>query len=103
MVNAIFKGLFKFLIQITKIFLIPVDLIVSTAFPDFSEMVGTFNTAVGSQFIVKGLSYFGNLLPPNCKAVLILYLNCLIIFFTISVTVHGIIKVIEIIKSVKIW
>lgn len=103
MINAIFTGLFKFLLNITKIFLIPVDALVSTAFPDFSEMVAVFYDGIGQSFIAQGFAYFGNLLPPNVRAFIILYLTLLIAFYTISLAVHGIVKVIEIIQSVKIW
>lgn len=103
MVNAIFTGLFKFLMNITKIFLTPVDALVSTAFPDFSQMVATFTEAIGQGFIGQGLAYFGSLLPPNVRTFVMLYITCLIAFYTISLAVHAIIKVIEIIKAVKIW
>lgn len=103
MVNAIFKGLFKFLINTTKIFLLPVDLLVSNLFPDFTNMVSTFDSAVTQGYIGRGLAYFGSLLPPNCRVFIIMYLTISIGLYTISLAVHGIIKVIQIIKNIKIW
>lgn len=102
MVKALFNGLFKFLITITKIFLLPVDLLVTGIFPDFSEMLSNFNNLVNI-YIGNGLSYFGSILPPTVRSMIVLYISLLIIFYTVSFSVHGILKVINIIKNIKIW
>ncbi len=102
MVKALFNGLFKFLISITKIFLIPVDLLVTGIFPDFSTMLNNFNSLVNT-YIGNGLAYFGSILPSTARSLIVLYISLLIIFYTISFSVHGILKVINVIKNIKIW
>lgn len=102
MAKAIFKVLFLVIKAIANVFLAPVNLIVSNVFPDFTTMIARFNVGV-STYVGSGLAYFGNLLPPYTKEFVLLYLTILIVYYTISISVHLIMKVIYIIKAIKIW
>lgn len=102
MARAIFKVLFAVIKGIANVFLMPVNLVVSTAFPSFTTMIARFNVGI-SNYVGGALGWFSNLLPPYTKQFILLYLSVLLIYYTISITVHLIMKVIYIIKAIKIW
>lgn len=97
-----FNALLNFLVAICNIFLAPVNTIVSTYFPDVSSLITSFTNVVNN-YIGNGVAYFMAILPPNTRNLVLLYISCLLAFYTISLLVHAVIKVIEIIKAVKIW
>lgn len=100
--KVLFTALLNFLVAVCNIFLYPVNTIVSNYFPDVSQIIGRF-TSVVNTYIGGGISYFMSILPPYTRTLIIFYISCLIGFYTISVLVHAVIKIIEIIKAIKIW
>lgn len=100
--KVIFKLLMQFIVSVTNLFLLPINTIVSTYFPSFNDFINRFNSYVG-QLLTPLLRYFFNILPTNCRYVIIAYLSMLIVFYTASFAIHGVIKVIEIIKNIKVW
>lgn len=102
MAKAIFKVLLKFIKSIADTILLPINLLVANLLPDLSNLISTFNTAV-TRFIGTNLAFFAHLLPPITKNLILVYLGFLITFYTITVTAHAILKVINIIKAIKIW
>lgn len=105
MINAIISGILKFIGNVIGILYTPIDLVISNAFPDFANSVSTFNTMLDTLFYrcSRALGNIFGLFPPNTKNAVILYLSILAIIFSVSLTIHAIIKIIEIIKSIKIW
>lgn len=101
--KVIFTLFMQFMVSITNFFLYPVNQAISTAFPDFNNLINEFDRYLGYLFRGNYLTYFFNILPPTTKSVLLFYLTCLVVYYTLSFVVHGIVKVIEIIKNVKIW
>lgn len=105
MINAIFSGLLKFIGNLIGVATFPIDTILSTAFPNFSNNISNFNTMLDT-LVFRCSRAVGNIfgiLPPNTKNSIILYLSILIIIFTVSLAIHAIIKIFEIIKAIKIW
>lgn len=105
MINAILKGLLTFMGNVIGVFTTPIDLIISNAFPDFSSLISNFNDMV-SYLVAICSRAFGNIfgiLPNGTKNAIIFYVGTLVIVYTTSLAIHGVIKVIEIIKAIKIW
>lgn len=102
MAKAIFKVFFKVIKAVVGVVLAPVNALVSGIFPDFSNMLANFNTAVDT-FLGNGLTYFFHIFPPQCRGIVVLYLGLLISYYTVSITLHGILKVYTIIKNIKFW
>lgn len=102
MAKAIFKVLLKFIKSIVEIVLTPINLAISALFPDFSSMISTFNSAV-STYVGRTLAWFSHILPPGVRGLIVFYLTFLIAYYSVTVTVHAVIKVIHIIKAIKIW
>lgn len=97
-----FNALLNFLVSVCNIFLAPINSIVSTYFPNVTQVINLFNSMVRN-YLGSGITYFFSILPPNARNLVFLYITFLISFYTISLLVHAVIKVIEIIKAVKIW
>lgn len=102
MAKAIFKVLLKFIKSVVDVILSPINLLVANLLPDLSQMISTFNNGV-SRVIGSGLGYFANFLPPYTRTLILVYLGFLITYYTITISVHAILKIINIIKEVKIW
>ena len=102
MAKAIFKVLLKFIKSVVDLILSPINLLVVNLFPNLSNLLNTFNSSVSS-VLGSSLGWFAHLLPPTTKSIVLFYLGILISYYTVTVTVHGIIKVIHIIKQIKIW
>lgn len=102
MAKAIFKVLFKVISSITNIILAPINALIGPLLPDFTAMLNTF-TYVLNHYIAGGITWFFSILPPMCKTYIIIYLTFLVAYYTISISVHLIMKVYTIIKNIKIW
>ena len=102
MAKAIFTVLLKFIKSIVNIFLAPINALVVNFFPDLSSLLSTFNSAV-SRIIGGNLAFFSHLLPPMTRTFILLYLGLLISYYTITISVHLVLKIINIIRRVKIW
>lgn len=102
MAKAIFSVLLKFIKSVVNVILLPVNLLVVNLVPDVSEKISTFNSAISSIF-GSTMGYFANFIPPYTKTLILFYLGFLVTYYTIVISVHAVLKVIEIIKAVKVW
>lgn len=102
MAKAIFNTFFKIIGSIVTAILTPVNALINGAFPDFSLMVNKF-TATINNFLGSGLAYFFNILPPTTRSVIQIYLSLLVVYYTISISLHAILKVYTVIRNIKIW
>ena len=88
--------------SIADLILSPINVLVVNLVPDLSAKISAFNSALNN-VIGPTLGYFSHLLPPYTRTLIIFYLGFLITYYTIVISVHAILKVIEIIKAIKIW
>lgn len=100
--KAIFKVFFSIINGIVSVILSPVNTLVSGVFPDFSNMVNTFNSVVNT-YIGGGVTWFFAILPPGTRSVVLIYLSFLVGYYTVSISLHAILKVYTIIKNIKFW
>ncbi len=102
MAKAIFNVLFKVIKSVIDTLMTPINLLVSSLFPDLSNILNVFNSAC-EQLLGPTLGWFSHLLPPNTRSLILLYFAILIGYYTVIYSVHLITKVIYLIKKVKIW
>lgn len=102
MAKALFNVLFSVIKTILNIGLAPINLLVVNLFPDFSNLISTFNNGVQT-YIGSAIGYFSSMLPPNTRNILLLYLTFLISYYTIVYSAHAIIKIFKIIQRIKFW
>ncbi len=100
--KALFNVIFKVINSLVNVILRPINLLVVALFPDFSNLINTFNTILDT-YIGGTLGFFSYLIPPTTKGFILMYLGVLVSYYTVTITVHAILKIIEIIKKVKIW
>lgn len=100
--RAIFNVFFKIISSIVSLVLYPVNQLISGIFPDFSNMISTFNYVLDN-YLGDGLAYFFNILPPTCRGIVLLYLGLLVSYYTVSISLHAILKVYTVIKNIKFW
>ena len=102
MAKAIFSVFFKIIKKIIEIFFSPINLLVVNLFPDLSNILSTFNSAVSS-VIGGSLGFFSSILPPGTRTIFLLWFAVLLGYYGVLFSVHVIMKVIDIIKKIKIW
>lgn len=102
MAQAIFNVIFKVLQTILNIILLPINALLVGVFPDFSNMISKFNTLI-STYVGNTLGYFSSMLPPTTRTLILIYLTFLVSYYTISYSVHAIIKIFKIIQKIKFW
>lgn len=102
MAKAIFNVFFKVIKSIVDIFMLPINALVVNLFPDLSNILTVFNSSL-TKVVGPTLGWFAHLLPPTARVLILLWLSILIGYYTITYSVHLIIKVIHIIKKLKIW
>lgn len=102
MINAILNGILKVITTLLNIFLLPVNLLVESLFPDMTQAIGHFNSFV-TTYLGNPLSYFFNLLPPIFSSILTLWLTFLISYYTVYYSYLAIIKIWSVIQKIKFW
>lgn len=102
MAKAIFSVFFKIITSVVNALLYFPNQIISNVFPDFSQIISTFNYVLDN-YIGNGVAYFFSILPPVCRSIVLLYLALLVAYYTTSATLHAVLKVYTIIKNVKFW
>ena len=102
MAKAIFEVLFSVIVSITNMFLFPINALLVNFFPDMTNYINSFNTNI-TLYIGSNLAYFSSMLPPTTRGLIVFYLTFLVSYYTISFSIHGILKVIRIIKAIKVW
>lgn len=101
MAKIIFNVLFEILLAIANIILFPINSALSTFVPNLSTAITNITNGI-NVFITNALMYFFSILPPNCRYLIVFYLGFLVIFYTISYTLHGVMWVIKIIKKLPL-
>lgn len=102
MINAILNGLLNFMAGVVDGLLAPVNTVILSAFPDFSNYIADFDRYVDF-YIGNNLAYFTSMLPKSTINLLVLYLTTLINFMTITIIIHTLLKVFRMIKNIKFW
>lgn len=102
MAKAIFTVIFKILKSVLNIVLLPINALLVGVFPDFSNMISTFVSLLNT-YISPTLSYFSSILPPITRSLILIYLGFLVSYYTISYSVHAIIKLFKLIQRIKFW
>lgn len=102
MIKIIFEGLFNILSSIATIILTPLNSLIINNFPDVAILINRFNEFLNT-YLVSNLGFFGSLLPPKTRALILFYLTYLTIRFVIVLNAHLLLKIFKIIKNIKVW
>ena len=81
--GVIFKLLMKFIVAIANFFLAPINLLVVNVFPDFTDKINYFESAMNRLFTPL-LSWFFNLLPSYTRSFVLFYILMLVSLYTVS-------------------
>ena len=102
MINAILNGILKFILVIVDSIMTPINVLLSTLFPNINSYLGRF-IYVLEHFIVNFSYYFLSILPVNTRWLVITYLQFLVSYYTIYGVVWVVYAVFKLIKNLKIW
>lgn len=102
MAKAIFTVLLKFIKAVADVILSPINALVVNLVPDLSNLISSFNAGV-TQVIGPNLAFFGAMLPPNTRTLILFYLGFLVAYYSISIGIHAILKILHIIQRIKVW
>lgn len=79
MINAILKGIFSIITKFINIFLIPINLLISTMLPNFNTMIGYVNN-----FFDTALTYIGFIMDSLFISSEVI--SFIILFYTFKLT-----------------
>lgn len=102
MAKLIFSVFFGIISSVTNIVLTPINAIVVGLFPNLSGILTTFNNAI-LIFASSPIGFFAYLLPPTTRSLVLLWLTLLIAYYSVLFTIHVVLKVFRIIKTIKFW
>lgn len=102
MVKIFFNIFFNVIYSILDFILTPVNSLVNTLLPDLSVLISNFNNFMNI-YIGGTLAFFGNLIPPITKAMILLYLGYLVGRMIVILNVHVLLTIFKAIKNIKIW
>lgn len=102
MIKILFDTIFAVLTSVANIILTPLNTLIINNFPQTAILINRFNEFM-TTYIGSNLGFFGSLLPPKTKAVILFYLSYLIIRYIVVLNAHLILKVFRIIKNIKVW
>lgn len=105
MARALFRALFSLIGSVIGIILAPIDLLVSTLFPNIDSLLNSFNLIMVRFFayIHNYIGYFFSFVPPYTKAALLAFLTILVATYTATLTIHITLKAFRIIHNIKFW
>lgn len=102
MIKTLLNGLLKIITSLLNVFLIPINALLETLFPDMTSAIGTFTDFVNT-YVGGSLSYFFSILPPTFRSLLVLWFGFVVGYYTIYYTYLAIIKIFAIIQKIKFW
>ena len=102
MAKILFNVVFTIIQTAVNFVMLPINAIADSLIPDVANIITKFNGLLDT-YVGPMISWFANLLPPTAKSLILIYLTFLITYYTISYTVHGIVKVFTVIRKIKFW
>lgn len=91
-----------FISFVLNLILLPINLLLSAFFPDFSDLIVKFSNFV-VYFSSMPLNYFIGLIPPLTRSMLALWLVIAIGYYTFMYSYRAIIVVPTLIRKIKFW
>lgn len=102
MIKALLNGIMNIISMLVGFILTPINLLMSTLFPDMTNSINNFTYTVNN-FIAPYVSYFFNLLPSRFASFLLLWLTFIVSYYSVYYTYLGIVKIFNIIQKIKFW
>ena len=101
MFKLLFNGLTIILANLLSIICWPINQIITSALPDFSEKITYITDNLSSVF--SGLTWAISILPPVIVTTLLFILTLEVAKHTIFTSTHALIKVWNLIQKIKFW
>ena len=103
MFKLLFNGILNVVKSLLGLILAPVNALVEGLFPSsLTSAISNFNTLINN-YVVGGVSWFGNLLPPIFKGLVVMALTFIIGYYTVVWSYTAIIKIYNVIQKIKFW
>ena len=101
MFKALFNIIINLLATLVQVVLSPLNLAVSSAFPDFTDKVSDVTNTLSTVF--NGMGWALGMVPPVLLGVLIFIVTCEIAKHTVFISTHALIKVWNLFQKLKFW
>lgn len=101
MFKALFNIIINLLATLVQLICFPLNLVISSALPDFSSKIDQVTSVLASVF--DNMSWALGLIPPAITEVLLFILLVEVAKHTIYISTHTLIKVWNIIQKIKFW
>lgn len=98
MAAKILNVLLSLVLSIANVFLAPINTILTNFVPDLTEHLNYFTQGIGLFFTTK-LSWFAYMIPPHTKSLIFIYITFLIAYYTVAITLHGVLWLLNVVKK----
>lgn len=102
LIKAFFNAIYKLAVDTVNILFYPITAFVNTLFPDLSTYINSITTFINTN-VTPLIAYFGNMLPPITKTIVLLWLGFLVIYYTAVWTYTLSVKIFNVIRKIKFW
>lgn len=101
MIKALLNGLLAAITNLISVFCIPVDILMTAAFPDITSSISKAEAGITQLF--SNISYALGFVPSSLIEALILILTLQVTFLGLMISYHGISRVFKVIQKIKFW
>ena len=102
MIKAILNGILSLVSMLVNFILTPVNLLISTLFPDLSTSISNFSYTI-TRYMETYIPWCLNLLPPRFLDLLMIWLGFVCGYYAVYYTYIGIVKLFNVIQKIKFW
>ena len=102
MIKAILNGLLGFIKVIIASIMTPINALFVNLFPNLGSYLVNFNNVLNN-YVSNFSGWFLFILPPNARALVVLYVQFLVSYYYVYISVLVVYNVFKLIRNLKIW
>ena len=102
MIKAILNGLLGFIKVIVASIMTPINALFVNLFPNLGLYLVNFNNVL-TNYVSNFSGWFLFILPPNARNLVVLYVQFLVSYYYVYISVLVVYNVFKLIRNLKIW
>ena len=101
LITAFFNFLLSIIMSIIQLICLPINTLLNSVAPDFSESLTTIDTALSAAY--TNISWAISLIPPTVRQALVFIFTLELTFLVIMRSTHSVSKIWSVLQKLKSW